>query len=127
MEIRLAYERGFLTKESLNWVQRWALLYWVYLERRIKSEDIDSFLERQTLNLNYEQWARLYRDRIMGQLGVEDKDELPVTEDDLDALDAFMSQQEAEFNQILHGTHSTGPASRNVSGQAEPLQWGAWT
>lgn len=133
MEIRLAYERGLLTQKSLNFFQQWALLYHMYLQRRIEMEDIDAQMERQTLNLNPEQWVRLYRDRVMRQLGVAtEADEIPVTADDLDDLDAFMAQQEADFAAALDGKHTTSAAPmgndlRSILGQAEPLSWGAWT
>lgn len=131
MEIRLAYERGLLTQGPLNFFQRWALLYYVYLERRIKMEDTEAILDRQTLNLNPEMWVKLYRNRVMNQLGVGDPNELPVTEDDLNELDAFMAQQEADFQAELNGKHTMSGAQSpddfgSFFGQAEPLQWGAW-
>lgn len=131
MEIRLAYERGLLTQKSLNYFQHWALLYYVYLERRIKMEDTDSLLERQALNLNPEMWVKLYRNRVMNQLGVSDDDGDPVTEDDLDELDAFMSQQEADFQAQLHGTHTmnagtAGGDFKSILSQANSAQWGEW-
>ena len=131
MEIRLAYERGLLTQGPLNFFHRWALLYHLYLERRIKMEDTDSILERQTLNLNYDMWVKLYRNRVMNQLGVGDPNEMPVTEDDLDELDAFMAQQEEEFQAQLNGKRTMSGAQspndfRSILGQTEPLSWGPW-
>jgi hypothetical protein len=130
VEIRLAYERGFLTQKSLNPVQEWALVYWVYMTDRMKMEENDAFLERQTLNLNYEAWTRLYRDRIMRQLGVDEsgEPEIEVTPDDLDELDRFMAQQEADFSSSLAGKHSMGGGARafDFTAQAEPLAWGDW-
>lgn len=133
MEVRLAYERGLLSGRSLNYFQHWGLLYHMYLSRRIEMEDRDSMLEIQTLNLNPEMWVKLYRDRVMGALGMpEGEEELELTEDDLDGLDAFMDQQERDFMSALGGTHSmTGAdtsgndfAARYAKAQADPLQWG---
>jgi hypothetical protein len=131
VEIRLAYERGLLTQKSLSYFQHWALLYYVYLERRIKQEDTDAMLERQTLNLNPEMWVKFYRNRVMNQLGVPDEEGVPVTEDDLDDLDAFMSQQEADFQAQLTGTHtmsggSAGGDFKSILAQGQPLAWGEW-
>lgn len=130
MEVRLAYERGLLTQRSLSYFQHWALLYHMYLERRIKLEDTDSILERQTLNLNPDMWVRLYRNNVIGQLGVADETaepEIELTENDLDALDAFMDKQEEAFRKALSGTHTmTGASNFNPAKQADPLAWSEW-
>lgn len=130
--MRLAYERGLLSGRSLNYFQHWGLLYHMYLSRRREMEDRDAMLEIQTLNLNPDMWVKLYRDRVMAQLGVPGgEEEVEVTEDDMDDLDAFMAQQERDFTSVLDGkrTMSGGesPAdfrSRFLRAQAEPLQWG---
>jgi hypothetical protein len=132
VEVRLAYERGLLSGKSLNYFQHWGLLYHMYLSRRREMEDRDSMLELQTLNLNPDMWVKLYRDRVMGALGVPTgEDEVELTEDDMDDLDAFMDQQERDFVAPLLGRQSMSGAegpndwrNRFFKAQADPLQWG---
>lgn len=102
----------------------------------MEMEDTDSILERQTLNLNPDQWINLYRDRVYNELGVpveKGEDEIELTEDDLSELDKFMDLQEAQFQAALQGRHTVGatttepePEWYDVHAQADPLQWGEW-
>ena len=79
--MRLAYEQGLLRGRGLNFFQKWALLYWVYMDRRNQMEDRDAEMERQTFNLNPDRWVDLYRDQILGKLGLPNEEgEVPVME-----------------------------------------------
>ena len=62
------------------------------MDRRQQMEDVESQLMQQTFNLFPERWTELYRDEIFGYAPQED--EIPVTENDLDQMDAFLAQQE---------------------------------
>lgn len=98
MEVRLAHEQGLLTGRNLSYFQRWALLYWLYMDRRIKLKDKRSELIQQTFNLFPERWDVLYRDEVLKELGVPvpgevDEGEI-LGEDDIDVLNQFMEQME---------------------------------
>lgn len=53
-----------MTKPELNWAQYWALSYHCHMERQQYFDDTDWWLERQTYNLNYEFWERVYKPEI---------------------------------------------------------------
>jgi hypothetical protein len=109
------------------------------MDRRVQMEDLDTQLERQCFNLNLERWMVIYRDRILGSVGLTDEDGgTPLGADDLDELDAYMESQERSFaaqqenrvQEILHGKHTmsgaqTGPTDWRTS-RENPLQWGPW-
>lgn len=92
----LAYQQGHLTQKSLNPVQNWALTYHLYLTNRLEAEKTDRLLEQQTLNLNPEQWVKLYRNRLLGPAG-PNPNEVPLTESDLGDLDRYMEEQERRY------------------------------
>lgn len=116
--MRLAYEQGLLNQRSLNFFQRWALVYWIYLSRRIQIEDVNAELEQQTFNLAPDRWVELYRDQMLGKLGIPNEDgEIPLTEDDLDDLDKFVERLEKNGKFSMTGAQT--PDLRN--------QWGNWT
>jgi hypothetical protein len=99
------------------------------MRRRDQQEDLDNELERQTLNLNPEQWVKLYRDRVLAGIATPDGEgEVQLTEDDLDELDRFMEEQERAFRENLNGRHTmaiTTPDLHNLGAIPED-QWGAW-
>lgn len=120
--MRLAHEQGLLTQRSLNHFQKWALLYWVWMEQRNRGEEMRAQLEHQTFNLNPERWALLYRDQMLGEMGIADENgELQLGADDLDDLDRYMDEQEARFQKVLNGKHTMS------ANQVEPLSWGPWS
>jgi len=84
-----------LSQRSLNYFQQWALMYWVYMDRRTVMEDRQAELETQTFNLFPERWSQLYQDKTLGELaGLMGEDsESPVT--DLDALDKWYEEMVA--------------------------------
>lgn len=51
---------------------------------------------QQTFNLFPERWSDLYREEVLGEIAgvVPGDEEIPLTENDMDALDAFLAQQE---------------------------------
>lgn len=118
----------------MNRVQHWALAYHYYLVRRDKLEDRADFLEELTLNLNPDMWIERYRDQVLGMPNEEG--EVPLTEDDIDGLDAFMEEQERawvkerQFQQTLNGTGTMSgaqaPGDWQQARQAAPLAWGPW-
>lgn len=55
-----------LNKPSLNYVQAWALGYWLYLDDRTHWEDKHTELKLQTFNLFPERWGDLYRSDTLG-------------------------------------------------------------
>lgn len=100
--MRLAYERGLLKQRGTTRVQQWALLYWIYLDRRTRSEDKRSELIQQTLNLAPDRWLELgYRDEMLRQVGLNEGDlrqepeEQPFTPEDEESIEQFMRQQDA--------------------------------
>lgn len=116
--MRLAYEQGLLSHKGLNFFQNWALLYYLYLDRRLKVEDRAAELEQQTFNLYPERWAELYRDQLLGKLQIPNEEgEIPLTEDDLDDLDKFMERLERGGQFTMSG----GDAAPDF-----PRNWGAW-
>lgn len=103
-----------LAQHSLNYFQQWALMYWVYLDRRTALEDRQAELETQTFNLFPERWNQLYQDKaladIAGMSGAEA--EAPVT--DLDALDRWYEEMVASGGQQI------------TKGTAAQDEWGRW-
>jgi hypothetical protein len=95
LEVRLAYEKGLLTQRNVSYFQNWALLYWMYMQRRTAIEDTQAELIQQTFNLFPERWSELYRAEIMAKLGLSDG-MMPEGEavDDLNEIDAFLSRLE---------------------------------
>lgn len=107
------------------------------MNRRTQLEDMDFQLERECFNLNPEWWKVIYKDRVLGESGVDDG--IPLTADDLDDLDRYMEEQERKFRETqtatqqidsqLFGTHrmSAGESDwRESYRQAQPLDWGPW-
>lgn len=92
--MRLAYEKGHLSQKNLNPFQHWALLYWLYLNRRTEVEDIQAELIQQTYNLFPERWGDLYRSHVLNELGIADEAAEDVVVDDLDELNKFYEQME---------------------------------
>jgi hypothetical protein len=86
----MAHAQGVLTQPSLNRVQRWALEYFLEMERRTFIEDKEAELERQLLNVNPEAWQRMHdEEEFQKQL-----DELPVENPrDLDRWVANLGQK----------------------------------
>lgn len=115
-----------------------ALNYHHYLERRTQMEDADIRLERQCFNLNFERWMLIYKDRLLGEVGMpNDEGEIPVTVDDLEEVDRYFEEQEALFKQqaaaqeqrfqnTLHGKHTMSGAPMDWRA-SEGLEWGRWT
>lgn len=105
-----------LTQRSLNYFQQWALMYWLYLDRRTTLEDRQAELEGQTFNLFPERWSQLYQDKTLASLALEDGDEgfeAPVT--DIDALDAWYEQMVAQNAKRFAG-----------GGDSRAEEWGDW-
>ena len=95
--MRLAYEQGLLRQKNLNYFQHWALLYWIYLTRRVQLEDMRAELIQQTFNLFPERWGELYRAEVFNELGIADESQaIPVTEDDLDEVNDFLARFESK-------------------------------
>lgn len=97
--MRLAYEQGLLSQKNPSHTQRWALLYWIYMDRRTKAEDERAFLMQQTFNLDPDRWVELgYRAEMMRMMGIEDKPEVeegePLTPQDEADIDQFLRQQD---------------------------------
>jgi len=97
-------------------------------------EDLDLELERQTYNLNYEQWVTIYKDRLLGEISAANEDgDTALGVDDLGDLDRYMAEQEQNFQDILTGKHTMSGADVPAapidwrSNNAEHLQWGAWS
>lgn len=78
-----------MTKPSLNNFQRWALMYWLWMDQRLRGEDTERMLERQTFHLFPERWLALYQQKLIAQVTPEPEEE-PVT--DIDMLDRFYEQ-----------------------------------
>lgn len=84
----------------MNYVQHWALGYWIYMDRRIQVEDKRAELEEQTYNLFPERWGQLFRDDMlpvlppgdMGHAFAPDEPELPTTYDDINEWYERMEQ-----------------------------------
>lgn len=60
MEVRLAYEQGCLRTRNPNPFQRWALSYWIYMDRRVHMDDVRSIQELQTFELFPDRWRALH-------------------------------------------------------------------
>jgi len=108
------------------------------MNRRTQLEDIDFQLERQCFNLNPEWWKVIYKDRVLGESGVDDG--IPLTENDLDDLDRYMEEQERKYRETqsqqqqidtkIFGTHRMSAGAddwRDSYRQAQPLDWGPWS
>ena len=127
--MRLAHEQGLLSQRSLNYFQRWALMYWIWLDRRMTGEDLQSKLEQQTFNLAPDRWELIYKDKILGAIGLSGDDgEIQIGVDELDELDQYMDQQEQKFQEVLGGTHGLrGDGLVDYREHADRLVWGEWT
>jgi hypothetical protein len=109
-----------LKQQSLNFYQKWALLYWIYMVRREQVEDAEANLERQTFNLFPQRWSELYRDQLLAELGMPNEDgEIPLREDDLDELDKFMEQLERQNKFSMSGADTPNDFHREE-------KWGSW-
>jgi hypothetical protein len=104
------------------------------MQRRIKMEDLDLQLERQTFNLNYDRWVLIYKDRVLGGLGFANEGgDVELGVDDLGDLDRYMAEQEQNFQEILTGKHTMSGATAPEapidwrSNNTEHLKWGAWS
>ena len=66
------------------------------MDRRQAVEDRQAELMQQTFNLFPERWDELYREDVLGaELGAyAPEEEIPLTESDLDQMDAFLARQE---------------------------------
>lgn len=105
--MRLAYEQGLLKGKSLNFFQQWALVYWMYLSRRVQLDDKNSELEQQTFNLAPDRWIDLYRDQVLGEMGIPNEDgDIPLSEGDLDDLDSFMAKLERNAKFSMTGAQT---------------------
>lgn len=62
----MAQAQGLLNRPSLNYVQAWALSYFIEMDRRVQLEDKHAELEIQTFNLFPERWGDLYREKTFG-------------------------------------------------------------
>jgi hypothetical protein len=106
----------------LNYVQAWALDYWIAMERRVHVEDKHAELEEQTYNLFPERWARLYRDEMLpvpsGDIGhafEPGTPEIPVT--DANDLDDWYSRMEQPRR--MSGQSAINYGGDNIFGYAE--------
>lgn len=113
MDIRLAHEQGILHQPDLNHFQHFALLYWIYLDRRTLNEKTSADLEIQCFNLFPERWKSIYWNTAESVLAPPShEDGIPVT--DIDELDAWYSSlQEARQ---MSGADLPGATER----------WGDW-
>lgn len=67
--MRLAYERGFLTKPNLSFFQWWALLYTVNQQKAERAESTDAMVRGMTLALAPQRFQEMYlppRDPTLG-------------------------------------------------------------
>jgi hypothetical protein len=60
MVVRLAYARGYLTTKNPNVIQRWGLVYYMYLDRRQYHDDRRAIQELQTFELDFDRWKQLH-------------------------------------------------------------------
>jgi hypothetical protein len=78
----------------LNHFQRWALSYWIYMERRIQFEDIRAVQELQTYELFPERWRFLH----LGDDGEEVDGEIYSGVNDPREIDEFL----ANYGHTIH-------------------------
>jgi hypothetical protein len=103
-----------LSQRSLNYFQQWALMYWVYLNRRTQMEDRQIELETQTFNLFPERWSQLYQDKTLAAIALAAGEEVEAPVTDLDALDKWYEEMVA-----------TG-GKQFASGKSGRDEWGDW-
>lgn len=99
--MRLAREQGLLSKPDLNPFQKFALLYWLYMDRRQVLDDQRAELENMTFNLDERRWSQIYLPSLPPDLGqgipvgfgdATEPDEVPVT--DVSDLDEYFANLE---------------------------------
>lgn len=121
MLVRLAHEQGLLSQRSLNRVQRWALLYWLYMDRRTQTQDRRDQVKDETFHLFPERWAQLYEGEMRAELGLEGvqaEPEVPVT--DVSELDKW-------YESVSRGEKRTMNGSQIPPGSGNYWQdWGPW-
>lgn len=103
-----------LTQRSLNYFQQWALMYWLYLDRRTALEDRQAELESQTFNLFPERWGQLYQDKTLASLALNEEGETETVVTDIDALDAWYEQMVAQGGKQFMKAGADNP------------EWGDW-
>lgn len=113
--MRLAHEQGLLHQRDLNHFQHWALMYWVYLDRRTDNETRRDQLELECFNMFPDRWAEIYKDQPGSLLAPpEESQEIPV--DDIDEINRWYESRER--SRIMTGAMDTpspgGP------------EWGEW-
>lgn len=98
--MRLAREQGLLSGD-LNPFQRFALVYWLYMDRRQVLDDRRSELEQMTFNLDESRWSQIYLPSLPPDLGQgipvgfgdgSGMDDAPV--DDVGDLDSYFENLE---------------------------------
>lgn len=89
MVVRLAYERGYLTTKNTNRIQRWGLIYFLYMDKRQHQDDARAIQELQTFELNPERWKQIHGYATEAE-DVGGEQYTPVT--DSDEVTAFLDQ-----------------------------------
>jgi hypothetical protein len=119
VEVRLAHEQGLIHQRELNHFQNWALLYWVYLDRRTYNESLRSELEVQTFNLFPDRWIEVYKGRPDSVLtpAPTESDEIPV--DDIDLIHSWYESHEQQ--RLMNGAGEIRPTG------PETPKWGEWS
>lgn len=117
--MRLAHAKGLITQKEVNWFQDWALIYWLYLDRRTSNETMRNELEMQTFSLAPDRWAGIYQgraDSIMSDpeaTSAGDGGDIPV--DDLDLI-----------NQWYEGKEQQRAMNGGMGFTSHADEWGGW-
>jgi hypothetical protein len=117
VEVRLAHEQGLIHQRELSHFQNWALLYWVYLDRRTQNETLRSELEVQTFNLFPDRWIEVYKGRCDSILTPEPSEDAEIPVDDIDLIHSWY--EAVDQKRTMNG-------AGEVAGPQAP-QWGEWS
>lgn len=116
--MRLAHEKGLLNQRDLNRIQNWALMHWIYLDKRTSNEAMRDSLELQCFNLFPARWEELYKGTPSSILAPPKEEDLEIPVDDIDEIERFyMSRHEQRW---MSGAGAGG------MGLPDAEEWGSW-
>jgi hypothetical protein len=124
--VRLAHEQGIIHQPDLNHFQHFALLYWIYLDKRGKNQAMRDALEIQCFNLFFERWEALYQGQPGSVLTAAEGPEEEIV-DDIDVLEQFYSSRGA--TRVMSGADAFDVNPYNFETDGLPsadAEWGDW-
>lgn len=121
--VRLAHEQGILHQRELNHFQSFALLYWIYLDRRVFNETSREQLELQCFNLFPERWEAVYLNQEGSVLSPPPDEDEDIPVDSIDELEKFYATLDQPRMASGADDYDLG---RSGLPAVDDQDWGAW-